>query len=183
MKQKAVIPADGLWKDKLVLEFPGSPSERIGKDWLLITAGDVSTDKGNWNTMTASWGGLGVLWGRDVAFIFIRPCRYTFEFINKSALFSLSFFKESQREALNICGEKSGRDIDKASMAGLTPIVFENNAVGFKEAREIMICRKLYTHDFDPSKFLDIPAIETHYPEKDYHRMFVGEIISFKART
>ena len=182
MKQKDAIPADGLWKDKKVFQFPGSPSERIGKDWMLITAADISKDKGNWNTMTASWGGLGVLWGRDVAFIFIRPCRLTFDFVNAASLFSLSFFDESHREALNLCGEKSGRDIDKASIAGLTPIIFENGAVGFKEAKETMICRKLYTHDFDPSRFLDAPAIEINYPQKDYHRMYVGEIISLKTR-
>ena len=182
MKQKDAIPADSLWKDIKITEFPGSPSERIGKDWMLISAGDVAVDKANWNTMTASWGGLGVLWNMDVAFMFIRPSRHTYGFANSSSLFTLSFFDESHREALNICGEKSGRDIDKAAVTGLTPIAFDGGAIGFKEATEIIICRKLYFHDFDPSKFLDAPAIEKNYHGHDYHRMFVGEIVGLKAR-
>ena len=183
MKQKDVIAADSSWLEKPVFQFPGSPSERIGKDWMLISAGDVSKDKSNWNTMTASWGGLGVLWGRNVAFIFIRPVRHSYGFINASSLFSLSFFDESHRKALNICGEKSGRDIDKAAAAGLNPIVFENGAVSFKEAKDVLICSKLYIHDLNPENFLDAPAIQTHYPNKDYHRMYVGEIIDYKARN
>ena len=182
MKQQNVVPADSTWIDKKVTEFRGSAWERIYKDWMLITAGDVTTDKGNWNTMTAAWGGFGILWGKEVAFMVIRPSRHTFNFVNDASLFSLSFFDKSKRDVLTICGEKSGRDIDKAAAAGLNPIVFENGAIGFKEATEIMICRKLYTHDVDPAKFLDVPAIEAHYPHKDYHRMYVGEIIGFKVR-
>ena len=180
MKQKEAVPAGTEFVEKNIREFQGSPFERIGKGWMLITAGNA----GDWNTMTASWGGLGVLWGRDVAFIFIRPCRLSFDFVNAASLFSLSFFYESHRKALNICGEKSGRDIDKASVTGLTPILFEDSgAVGFKEAREIMICRKLYTHDLNPAGFLDAPAIEIHYPLKDYHRMYIGEITGLKTRV
>ena len=193
MKQKDVIPADTGWTDKKVIEFPGSPFLRIGRDWMLITAAApaaaaaaVQKDKNSWNTMTASWGGLGVLWGKYVAFIFIRPSRHTFEFANKTGLFTLSFFDESKKEALNICGKVSGRDTDKAAAAGLTPIVFSDEpfsgAVSFMEAKEILICRKLYQHDIDPAKFLDA-SIENHYNGKDYHRMFVSEIIGYKTRS
>ena len=189
MNQKETILAGERWEEKPVNEFPGGLFDRIGEDWMLITCGDTSnaaSQRGNWNTMTASWGGLGVLWGKDVAFIFIRPCRHTFGFVNSASLFSLSFFDESKREALKICGEQSGRDIDKATVSNLTPVVFDggtaNGAIGFKEAREIIICRKLYTHDFDPGKFLDSPGTEKHYPNKDYHRVFIGEIISVKTR-
>ncbi|MCL2478335.1 MAG: flavin reductase [Treponema sp.] len=188
MKQKDVIAADNSWKKITASEFSGSPFERIGRDWMMITAGDVSGDKGNWNTMTASWGGLGVLWGRNVATVYIRPSRCTFGIINNVSLFTLSFFDESKRDALNICGSKSGRDIDKAAEAGLTPIVFDDvpsvtgagSAVSFREAKEILICRKLYTHDIDPGRFLD-PGIEKNYHGHDYHRMFIGEIICIKS--
>jgi flavin reductase (DIM6/NTAB) family NADH-FMN oxidoreductase RutF len=126
--------------------------------------------------MTASWGGLGVLWGKDVAFIFIRPTRHTFEFANANSLYTISFFDESYRKALAVCGAQSGRDIDKAAETRITPIVFTDGSVGFQEATEVITCRKLYTHDFDPSKFLD-PRIDAEcYPQKDYHRMYVGEI-------
>jgi flavin reductase (DIM6/NTAB) family NADH-FMN oxidoreductase RutF len=111
--------------------------------------------------------------------MFIRPTRHSFDFANAASLFTLSFFDESQRPALAFCGAASGRDTDKAADSGLTPIVFENGpakgAVAFEEAREIIACRKLYTHDFDPSFFLD-SGIEMDYPQKDYHRMFIGEI-------
>jgi flavin reductase (DIM6/NTAB) family NADH-FMN oxidoreductase RutF len=196
MKQKEVIPAGSQWLEKNIRDFPGSPSGRIGTGWMLITAGGNSTAGGTsagksaWNTMTASWGGLGVLWGRDVAFMFIRPSRHTYQFANTSPVFTLSFFDESYRNALNICGSKSGRDIDKAAEAGLTPIVFgpgiaggkAGDAIGFKEASEIIVCRKLYTHDFDPAKFLDPASIENNYNGTDYHRMFIGEVLTLLVK-
>jgi flavin reductase (DIM6/NTAB) family NADH-FMN oxidoreductase RutF len=196
MKQKGVIKADSNWVEKSIREFPGSPSERIGSGWMLITAGNAQADgSGDWNTMTASWGGLGVLWARDVAFMFIRPSRYTFGFANGNPLFTLSFFDRPgsparYRDALSLCGEKSGRDIDKAAETGLTPIVFDGGlaggkaagAVGFKEASEIIVCRKLYTHDFDPAAFIDPVSIEKSYGGKDYHRMYIGEIVGLLAK-
>jgi flavin reductase (DIM6/NTAB) family NADH-FMN oxidoreductase RutF len=186
MKQKQLSPADDNWRELSIRDFWGSPSERIGRGWMLITAGA----EGDWNTMTASWGGLGVLWGRDVAFMFIRPSRRTFDFANDNELFTLSFFAESYREALNFIGSNSGRDYDKAAETGLNPLVFGGGiaegraagAIGFREAENIIICRKLYTHDFDPKKFLDAPLIEKAYNGKDYHRMYVGEILTVLAR-
>jgi flavin reductase (DIM6/NTAB) family NADH-FMN oxidoreductase RutF len=188
MKQKELAAADSGWQETHIRTFRGSPSERIGAGWMLISAGDGAARTSGWNTMTASWGGLGVLWGRDVAFMFIRPSRFTYPFANTSSLFSLSFFDESYREALNICGAVSGRDTDKAATAGLTPIAFGSayekaaGAIGFKEAREIIVCRKLYTHDFDPAQFLDGPSIEASYHGKDYHRMFIGEILTLLVK-
>ena len=185
MKQKTLITADGKWIEKNIRDFDGSTVGRISDGWMLITAGNTAAGEGNWNTMTASWGGLGELWGRDVAFMFIRPTRYTRAFADAASLFTLSFFDEKYRKALAFCGEKSGRDCDKAAGAGLTPIVFGGGVAGgraegaaaFNEASEIIICRKLYTHDFDPAQFLD-PAIEQNYPQKDYHRMYVGEVLT-----
>ncbi|MDR1353025.1 MAG: flavin reductase family protein [Treponema sp.] len=186
MKQTEVIPADAGWAEKDIREFAGSPAKRIGDEWMLISAGNVSGDKGNWNTMTASWGGLGVLWGKNVAFMFIRPVRHTFSFANGNDLFSLSFFDKQYRKSLETAGAKSGRDIDKAAECSLTPVVFAGGpaggAISFKEAAEVIICRKLYTHDFDPAAFLD-PSIDSAcYPARDYHRMFIGEVISVKAK-
>jgi flavin reductase (DIM6/NTAB) family NADH-FMN oxidoreductase RutF len=191
MKQKNVSPPDSGWRELSIRDFRGSPSERIGQNWMLITAGDARPDgSGDWNTMTASWGGLGVLWGRDVAFMFIRPSRRTFGFANGNELFTLSFFDKTYRETLNFIGSNSGRDYDKAAKTGLNPLAFDQSiaegraaaAIGFKEAESIIICRKLYTHDFDPRYFLDAPLIEKAYNGKDYHRMYIGEILRVLAR-
>jgi flavin reductase (DIM6/NTAB) family NADH-FMN oxidoreductase RutF len=186
MKQKEAAPAGPEWVEKNVREFSGSPFERIGKGWMLITAGYVESDRSNWNTMTASWGGLGVLWRKDVAFMFIRPSRFTFGFANSVSLFTLSFFDETYRGALNLCGEKSGRDIDKATATGLTPVFFNggsiDGAVSFKEASDIIVCKKIYTQDFDPGLFLDAESIEKCYHGKDYHKMYIGEIVGYRTR-
>jgi flavin reductase (DIM6/NTAB) family NADH-FMN oxidoreductase RutF len=186
MKQTEAMPAGTEWREKHIRDFSGSPSQRIGQDWMLISARDGD----DWNTMTASWGGLGVLWGRDAAFMFIRPSRRTFGFANAASLFTLSFFDADHDQALEFCGEKSGRDVDKAAGAGLSPIVFDASlasgriagCAGFKEAREIIVCRKLYTHDIDPAAFLDAPSIEEFYHGSDYHRLFIGEVLTLLVR-
>ena len=185
MLQKKVIPAGPEWVEKDIREFSGPVFDRIGKGWMLITAANLKMDMKNWNTMTASWGGIGVLWRKNVAFIFVRPSRHTYGFVNTAPIFSLSFFDESCRQALNVCGEKSGRDTDKAAAAGLTPIFFQggqiSGAVSFKEAKDVIICKKIYSQDIDPALFLD-KSIEEIYQGKDYHRMFVGEILSYRCK-
>ena len=148
-----------------------NPFELIGKDWMLITAGTPQS----FNTMTASWGGLGVLWERKVAFCFIRPTRYTYEFVERSDTFTLSFFEERYRKALSFCGSHSGRDVDKIKKAGLTP-VNKGSFVYFDESRLVLACRKLSFQDISPDHFLD-QSINDLYPEKDYHRMYIGEIV------
>jgi flavin reductase (DIM6/NTAB) family NADH-FMN oxidoreductase RutF len=185
MEQKAVIPADAGWVEKSVRELHGSPVQRINDEWMLITAGNTDVGPGNWNTMTASWGALGELWNKDAAFIFIRPSRRTRAFVDDNPLFTLSFFEEKYHKTLAFCGEKSGRDYDKAAETGLTPIVFGGGMAGgkiagviaFKEASEIIVCRKIYAQDIDPEYFLD-QSIADNYPKKDYHRMYVGEALT-----
>jgi flavin reductase (DIM6/NTAB) family NADH-FMN oxidoreductase RutF len=127
------------------------------------------------NTMTASWGGLGVLWERKVATCYIRPTRHTFGFVEQALQFTLSFFDEKHRKALTYCGTHSGRDTDKVKGAGLTPVK-EGGFVYFLEARLVLACRKIYYQDIGPERFLD-PRIEGMYPQKDYHRMYIGEIV------
>ena len=186
MKQKAVVAAGNEWIEKNVREFSGSPFDRIHRDWMLISAGNTEKDKSNWNTMTASWGCLGVLWRRDVAIMFVRPSRLTFDFVNESGIFSLSFFNESYKDALTVCGRKSGRDIDKAAETGLNPVVFTEGpiagAVSFKEASDIIFCKKIYAQDIDPSLFLARESIEECYHGKDYHRIYVGEILGYRTK-
>ena len=145
---------------------------------MLITAGN----KKKCNTMTASWGGVGVLWNKNVSFIFLRPQRYTLEFLEKGDFYSLCFFDESQREILNYCGSHSGRDVDKIKEAGLTT-VYDGGVPYFEEARSVIICRKLYGQNMEPSCFIDSSVEQKNYPNKDYHKMFVGEIVKVLERT
>lgn len=149
----------------------------IADDWMLVTAGTI----GDFNTMTASWGTFGELWHRKIATCFIRPNRYTYQFTEKSDRFTLSFFTEQYRDALNFCGTKSGRDVDKMAATGLTPVETVSGSVYFAEARLVLECRKIYIHDLDPGLFVD-PSIEKEYPKKDYHRMYIGQIESCLMR-
>lgn len=156
------------------LEISENTFKLIGSDWMLITAG--STDA--YNTMTASWGGFGVLWNRNVCWCVIRPQRYTREFVEATDHFTLSFFPEEYRRALQVCGSKSGRDIDKAAETGLTPIPATLPATTtFEQATLVVECRKIYFQDMDPANFLD-QRIDDNYPQKDYHRMYFGEIVN-----
>lgn len=155
-----------------------NPFTKISKEWMLITAGN----KKKCNTMTASWGGVGVLWNKNVSFIFLRPQRYTLEFLEKGDFYSLCFFDESQREILNYCGSHSGRDVDKIKEAGLTT-VYDGGVPYFEEARSVIICRKLYGQNMEPSCFIDSSVEQKNYPNKDYHKMFVGEIVKVLERT
>lgn len=150
---------------------------RIGDDWMLVTAGN----RAGFNTMTASWGTLGVLWNRPVAMIFLRPQRYTREFLETSDGFTLSFFPEGYRKTLALCGSKSGRDSDKVREAGLTPVFSEEGRVFFAQAERVLLCKKLYYQDLDPAHFLD-PAVSEFYPGGDYHRMYAGEITGILLR-
>ncbi|MBQ2972609.1 MAG: flavin reductase family protein [Ruminococcus sp.] len=152
-------------------KLPKSAFELIGKDWMLLTAGDEN----KFNTMTASWGGLGVLWNKNVVFAFVRPQRFTFEFMKDSEYFSCSFFKEEYRNALAYCGKYSGRDVDKAKECNLTPAFLEN-APYFEEADTVIVCKKLYVQQLNESSVID-ESIKANYSGDDYHHVFVGEIV------
>ena len=141
---------------------------------MLITAGSLE----NWNTMTASWGQLGVLWNLPVAICYIRPHRYTFDFAEKSDYYTLSFFEEKYRPVLQFCGSKSGRDYDKAKETGITPISTDLQNVCFSEARLVLECKKLYSDDLKPEGFIDHMLVKKNYPKSDFHRFYIGEIVN-----
>ena len=148
-----------------------SPVELISVGWGLVTAGNEE----KFNTMTVSWGGLGEIWGKDVAFIFIRPQRYTYEFLEKEEYFTLSFYGGEFKDALKICGSKSGRDIDKAKECGFTP-AFIDGTVTFEEAEYTLVCRKMASQFIDPAGFID-SSIENNYANKDYHKEYVVALL------
>ena len=149
---------------------------RIGKDWMLISA----TDGEKSNTMTASWGCMGVLWNRPVAVCFIRPTRYTYTLTERSDRLSLAFFDGEYREALTVCGRTSGRDGDKFLRAGLTPEM-QDGVPYPEEASLVLFCRKLYADDLKECAFVD-RSLLSNYPEEDYHRVYICEIEKVLAK-
>ncbi len=145
-------------------------------NWGLVVAGDEN----GYDAMTIGWGTMGRIWNKDIVTIYVRPHRYTREFIDKSENFSLCFFEEKYRETLAYFGTKSGREEDKAKACGFTP-VFENGCPHFEEARLVIECRKLSVHEMDPSGFID-ESLHQFYPDNDYHRVYVGEITRLLAK-
>jgi len=148
--------------------------EAIGKEWMLVTSGS----KEKFNTMTASWGGIGFLWNKAVAFIFIRPERYTYEFIEKNDMLTLSFLGSGNRSIYNICGSKSGRDTDKIKESGLLPLTTPDGNVTFEQARLTLECRKLYGQLLSPEHFIDKSLPDKWYgAQGNFHKVYVVEIL------
>lgn len=149
--------------------------ELIGKEWMLVTAGTPD----HFNTMTASWGGVGFLWNRPVAFLFIRPERYTYTFIEASEKLTMAFLGHEHQEVHNICGKQSGRDRDKIAAAQLHPLTTPDGNVSFSEARLTLEGRKLFSCDMRSAHFLDQDILERWYndqPGGSFHRIYVIEI-------
>ena len=147
--------------------------------WFLLTSGDYH--KNHYNTMTVAWGYFGILWNKPCAVVFVRPTRYTYQFINKYETFTLCAFDETYRDDLSLLGTKSGRDGNKIAETKLNIIPsLKVSAPSFKEAELIIECRKIYWNDLVPKNFLD-HSIEKNYPKKDYHRFYFGEILEIRG--
>ena len=158
--------------DRLAIE---NTFQLIGKEWMLVTAGTPE----HFNTMTASWGGIGWLWNKPVAFVFIRPERLTYEFIEKEDRLTLSFLGEENKQIHAVCGKKSGRDCDKIKESGLVPVTTELGNVTFEQSRLTLEGKKLFSTDMKPENFLDKEVLERWYndqPGGSLHRIYVMEI-------
>ena len=155
--------------DALVLK----PFHLLDQEWALLVAGAEEP-----NPMTVSWGGFGTLWNRPVVTLYVRPTRFTYGLLNAHPEFTLNFLPPEMRPALDLCGSRSGRDTDKWAEADLVPETSEAVAVPRVAGAELALeCRTLHTFELDPSRFLD-PALESHYPKKDYHRAFIGQVLA-----
>lgn len=154
-----------------VKELDINPFTAIGDDWTLITAGDIEKP----NTMTASWGGVGVLWGAPAATVYIRQSRYTKEFVDANELFTVSFFDRSYHKELGYLGTKSGRDENKIAAVGFTPVEVDGTTT-FAEAKLTLVCRKELKIYLGPETFIDAGADAKWYADHDYHTMYIGKI-------
>lgn len=163
-------------KEISVSELQMNPMDLIAKEWMLVTAGNESR---GYNTMTASWGHLGAIWGHGgglpTAVIYLRPQRYTKEFVDREELFTLSVFPEEYKKALGYLGSHSGRDEDKVAAVGLNP-VFGEDTTWFAEAKLVLVCRKLYHAPIKAEGFVDESIIDDCYPNRDFHEMYIGKI-------
>ena len=164
-------------KEISVSELMLNPMTTIAKEWMLVTAGNE--DRG-YNTMTASWGHIGSLWGHGgglpTAVIYLRPQRYTKEFVDREELFTLSVFPEEYKKDLGLLGRVSGRDGDKVAQTQLTP-VFADDTTYFAQAKLVLVCKKLYRGTLTEDGFADKSILEEHYPNRDLHDFYVGQIL------
>ena len=155
-----------------VEEIKDNPFQMIGSQWMLVTA---QKPDGRINTMTASWGGVGVMWGKNVAYVVIRPQRYTKEFIDNAERFSLTFFPEQYKKELGYLGRVSGRDEDKIAKSGLCAIM-DDGAPYFAEGRMVLQCKKLYRQEFSETGFYSDEIPQQCYEAGDYHMLYIAEI-------
>ena len=143
----------------------------IADRWMLVAAGNEE----GYNMMTASWGALGEMWGKDIAAVVIRPTRYTYEFMEQEDFFTISVFSDELKQKIHsVCGSKSGRDLDKTKETGLTPVF--DGGVYFEQTDIVLVCKKIYVDDVKPQNFIDKSLDEKWY-NNDYHRMYMGEIV------
>jgi flavin reductase (DIM6/NTAB) family NADH-FMN oxidoreductase RutF len=161
-----------MFKDITVNKLEINPFRLIGKDWMLITFGNQDS----FNVMTASWGGFGFLWNLPVATVYIRPQRHTFGFAESNEFFTLCFFDRKYKNILSYCGTHSGKDFDKVKNTGLIPLETELGNIYYEQANLVMECKKVYFDDIDPDHFAD-RLIQRNYPNKDYHRMYIGKVV------
>ncbi|MBQ8965211.1 flavin reductase [Ruminococcus sp.] len=152
-------------------DMPFNPFKKIDKEWFLVTAGNED----GWNTMTASWGFTGIMWGKPTFTTVIRPQRFTRGFVDKADTFTACFFDESERKALAFCGANSGRDCDKAAETGLTP-VFTDDTTAFAQAKLVLVCEKAYVQPMKDECYLNRSFIDAFYPNGDQHIQYIGVI-------
>ncbi len=157
-----------MFKEISAKEIDGNLIKAIADEWMLITAGNEE----KYNMMTASWGFAGEIWGNDSVMALIRPQRYTMEFVDNSDYFTLSFYGD-EKEIHKVCGSKSGRDVDKTALTGLTP-VFADNSVYFEEARLVLVCKKQYVGKLREEEFIDKEPLRLY--NGDFHYMIIGKI-------
>lgn len=158
-------------KEITTLDINENVFKQIGKDWMLVGA----SKDGKSNAMTASWGGLGVMWGADVAFVFIRETRYTKEFIDATDMLSLSFFGDDEKEMLSYMGKVSGRDEDKIEKMNLS-LVDGYDVPVFENAKMTLVCKKMYVQEMNEESFVDKEQIDKWYADGNYHTMYVVRI-------
>ena len=160
-------------KEISIEQLKVNPVTLIGGEWALLTAGNKEN---GFNTMTVSWGHIGELWNKPTTVVYVRPQRYTKEFIDKEDTYTLSFFPEGHKKELSYLGAHSGRDEDKLAKTSLTPI-FDGDSTYFEQAKLVLVCKKLFRLPMTAEAFLDKSLIDSFYKAGDFHEIYAGEIV------
>ncbi len=160
-----------MFKEIRITDIKENAVDLLKNQWALVTAGNSES----LNTMTVSWGALGELWGLDMVTVYIRPQRFTKEFLDREEYFTLSVYPEELKSIHGVCGSKSGRDVDKVKECGLTPN-YSENAPFFEEAKLVIVCKKVALGKFEPEQFVDKSIMESNYPANDFHYIYYGAV-------
>jgi flavin reductase (DIM6/NTAB) family NADH-FMN oxidoreductase RutF len=152
-------------------EFTTDIFAQFDKKWALITAGNMES----FNMMTISWGGMGTLWGKPVVTVYVKPCRYTYGYMNDNEYFTVSFYPDLYKKELGVLGSKSGRDMDKMNGSGLTAVK-AGESMTFKEAEVTLVCKKLFRQRLLPEN-MPRDVVDTMYADNDLHDMYIGEVV------
>ncbi|MDE5738368.1 MAG: flavin reductase family protein [Oscillospiraceae bacterium] len=159
--------------EKDISKLQCNPFDLISKDWFLLTSGNLE----NYNTMTCSWGAMGVIWNQPSLTAYVRSSRYTYDYLEKNNLFTVSVFSEAYRKALAFCGSHSGRDCDKAKETGLIPVAL-NGCVSFAQAKVVFVCEKTYAQDMQAENFLEKENVSKFYASDAMHKLYIGKILA-----
>ncbi len=153
------------------MEFTMDIFKQFDKKWALLTSGDEKS----FNTMTISWGGLGTIWNKPVATVYVRQSRYTHKFMDENEYFTVSFYPEEYKKVLGVLGSKSGRDMDKMTASGLTSVK-AGESMSFKEAEVTLVCKKLFKQSL-LTENMPKDVADTMYADNDIHDMYIGEVV------
>ena len=145
------------------------------RDAQLLCAGNEAKS----NAMTIGWGGIGTLWGRPSITVYVAEKRYTKEFMDSVAFFTVMSFDVKDSKVLTYMGSKSGRDGDKAQALGLHKAYTSNGTPYYTEASMVIECKIMYVAPFDPKGFKsDVPKkMYSNFPA-GIHTMYIGEVVN-----
>ena len=142
----------------------------------------VATDRhGKPNAMTIGWATFGVMWGKPVCMVMVRPSRYTYLLMESSDDFTVNVPPSALAQTISFCVTVSGRDHDKFKERGLTAIPAQK--VQTPVINECVIhyeCKRIYTAGLEKNA-LDSHIDNACYPQGDHHRLYFGEIVSVYA--
>ncbi len=150
-----------------------NPFTTIGEEWFLLTSGSLE----DYNTMTCSWGAMGVIWNEPSLTAYVRTSRHTFSYLEKNKIFTVSLFPEQYRKALAFCGSHSGKEFDKAKETGLIPAAIDGG-VTFEQAKLAFVCEKVYSQLMEESAFADQENLRKFYSADAMHELYIGRILA-----